>query len=78
MTPFLNAHPAVDAVALAVLGGEGGHEALYFPDNRELEKKDLLLKALFKPPDTEDHARVGEILHPISIDEAITRARRDR
>ena len=63
--------PAIDAVALMVKGSNGSYEKLYFPTNRELNKKDLILKALFKPMDSEDHSYVGTNRFPISWQQAL-------
>jgi predicted AAA+ superfamily ATPase len=54
----------LDAVALYSLG-EGSEEKLYFPEGREVEKKSLILKALRKPQNLEDHARVLSLRYPI-------------
>lgn len=68
--------PVVDAVALAVKGGSGSYEKLFFPVGRNLEKKDLILRAVFKPMDTEDHAFIGVIEFPMSVDDALHRIRK--
>jgi hypothetical protein len=63
--------PVVDAVCVAVLGINGSHENLYFPQGRHLEKKDLILKAILNPPDPEDHSTVGNVRYPRSIDDVL-------
>lgn len=68
--------PVVDAVALAVKGGTGSYEKLFFPVGRNPEKKDLILKAVLRPMDTEDHAFIGVIEFPMSLDEALERIRK--
>lgn len=67
--------PVIDAVAISVMYGSGGSSAdrLYFPPGINLEKKDLILKAIYKPLDIEDQSRIGSIRHPISLPEVIAR-----
>jgi hypothetical protein len=69
--------PVIDAVAISVMYGPGGPSAnrLYFPPGRNLEKKDLILKAIYKPMDIEDQSRIGLIRHPISLPEVIAQER---
>lgn len=63
----------IDAVALSVRCGSQGfsEDRLYFPQGRNLDKKDLILKAVFKPMDAEDHSKLGVITYPKSLSEAI-------
>lgn len=63
----------IDAVALSVRCGSQGfsEDRLYFPRGRNLDKKDLILKAVFKPMDAEDHSKLGVITYPKSLPEAI-------
>lgn len=73
--------PIVDCVALSVPGGpsriEGGgpppasHDRLFFPRNRDLGKKDLLAKAIFKPMSREDKAYVGLLKVPFSLPQVL-------
>jgi hypothetical protein len=51
------AREVIDAVVLYVIG-HGSYERLYFPKNRPLHKKDLILRSLHKPEDLEDHSRI--------------------
>ena len=48
-------------------------DALYFPANRDLAKKDLILRAVFKPMDTEDHSAVGGSWFPMTLPDALDR-----
>jgi len=64
-------HKVVDAIALFVIGGEGSYERLYFPADRNLDRKDIILKALFKPADVEDHSRNGILFFPMALDDVI-------
>ncbi len=64
---YLDKSPAgenLDAVALFV-GGHGSRERLFFPTTRPLQKKDLILRSLFKPENVEDHSRVLHHRYPI-------------
>ena len=68
----------VDCVALSVPGGssriEGGgagYDRLFFPRGRDLGKKDLLAKAIFKPMNREDAACVGILKMPFSIPQVL-------
>jgi hypothetical protein len=63
----------IDAVAVCVKGGEGSREALYFPTNRDLAKKDLILRAVFKPMDIEDLSAVGGLWFPMTLPDALDR-----
>jgi len=65
--------PVIDAVALSVREGiqPTSYDRLYFPRSRDLQKKDLILKAIFKPMDVEDTAKVGMNRYPISIPDAL-------
>ena len=79
--------PIVDCVALSVPGGpsriEGGgpppasHDRLFFPRNRDLGKKDLLAKAIFKPMSREDKAYVGLLKVPFSLPQVLKKDRFD-
>jgi len=60
----------IDAIALYVLG-QGSAERLYFPKTRSLDKKDLILRSLKKPPEVEDHARVSLLRYPIPLEDVI-------
>lgn len=68
--------PIVDAVCVAVLGGNGSHENLYFPKGRDLEKKDLILRAILTLPDPEDHSSVGIVTHPRNLEDVIAESNR--
>jgi predicted AAA+ superfamily ATPase len=68
--------PVVDAVCVAVLGGNGSHENLYFPKGRDLEKKDLILRAILTLPDPEDHSSVGIVTHPRNLEDVIAESNR--
>lgn len=63
--------PVLDAVCVVVLGGKGSHENLYFPKGRDLEKKDLILRAILTPPDPEDHSTVGIVTYPRNLGDII-------
>lgn len=60
-------HPVIDAVAIAAFGN-GSYEKMFFPPNAEANLKSLVLKAIFKAPDPEDHSRVGILMHPLDIE----------
>jgi uncharacterized protein len=64
----------VDAVALFVFG-QGSAERLYFPTQRSLDRKDIILKSLKKPNDTEDHARIFVQTYPLpgTLEEIVAR-----
>ena len=64
------AHEVIDAVALYVTG-QGSYERLYFPTNRPLHKKDLILRSLHKPEDIEDHSRVLLQRFPRALEEVL-------
>lgn len=68
--------PVVDAVLVWMpLGGSPSSSWVqYFPKNRDLKKKDLILKALLREPSEEDRSRFGLQQFPISLDEAIPEA----
>ncbi len=68
---FLDNSPAgkvLDAIALYVVG-QGSRERLFFPTNRPLHKKDLILRSLWKPENFEDHSRVMLQRFPIPWDD---------
>ena len=52
--------PVIDAIILSVKYSPQGfsNDRLYFPKDRELDKRDLLLRAIFKPMDMEDQSPV--------------------
>jgi hypothetical protein len=58
----------LDAVALYVVG-RGSHERLFFPNNRPLHTRDLILRSLLKPETIEDHSRIIYHRFPISWEE---------
>lgn len=60
----------IDAVALHVTG-HGSYERLYFPKNRPLDKKDPILRSLFKPETIEDHSRVALRRFPLNPHAAV-------
>ncbi len=66
--------PVIDAVALSVVVGgntPSSYDRLYFPMTRSLAKKDLILKAIFKPMDTEDSSRIGRHRFPIPLSDLL-------
>lgn len=63
------ADEVLDAVALYVVG-QGSRERLFFPTNRPLHKKDLILRSLLKPETIEDHSRLIHHRFPISWEDA--------
>lgn len=67
--------PVIDAVALMVKGSTTSYEKIHFPLNRELNKKDLILKAVFKSCDPEDHSYVGTNRFPRSLQDVIEEVR---
>jgi hypothetical protein len=65
---FLDQPPVaevLDAVALYVVG-HGSRERLFFPNNRALHRKDLILRSLLKPETIEDHSRIMYQRYPVS------------
>jgi hypothetical protein len=65
---FLDQPPVaevLDAVALYVVG-HGSRERLFFPNNRALHRKDLILRSLLKPETIEDHSRIISHRFPVS------------
>jgi len=73
VTKYLEESPAgevIDAVALYV-GGPSSYERLYFPTNRTLNKKDLILRSLYRPTDIEDHSRILLHRYPRALDEVL-------
>jgi hypothetical protein len=65
--------PVIDAVALSVVSGNTptSYDRLYFPTTRSLAKKDLILKAIFRPMDIEDSSRIGIHRYPIPLPELL-------
>lgn len=63
--------PVIDAVVLMVKGGTTSYEKIHFPQNRALNKKDLILKAVFKPSSLEDHSGVGMNHFPRSLQDVL-------
>ncbi|TSA31657.1 MAG: hypothetical protein D4R65_10815 [Verrucomicrobiaceae bacterium] len=64
---YLDETPAgevLDAVSLYVVG-QGSRERLFFPTNRPLHKKDLILRSLLKTENIEDHSRI--LLHRVPM-----------
>jgi hypothetical protein len=45
----------------------------FFPTNRNLQRKDLLLKAIWSEPDAEDKSRIAQQTAPLNFDELIRR-----
>jgi len=68
-------YPVIDAIALFVIGSQGSYEKLYFPPDRELAKRDLILRAIFKPIDPEDHSYVGVMAFPQDLGKLIEQAK---
>lgn len=69
--------PVIDAVVLSVVSGNTSYDRLYFPKTRSLAKKDLILKAIFKPMDIEDSSRVGLYRYPIALPDLLDSMARD-
>jgi predicted AAA+ superfamily ATPase len=67
--------PVVDAVLVNVAPAGNGNvnyeDHLYFPQNRNLNKKDLILKSLLRKPDKEDQSRVRLLKFPKPLERVL-------
>lgn len=65
--------PVVDAVVISVTRSttSESYTSLHFPKDRSLLNKDLILKSVITEMDSEDTSRVGEIVLPLSLDQAL-------
>lgn len=68
--------PTVDAVVVWMPYGSSSASTwkAFFPEDRDLRKKDLILKAILKPPSEEDLTRFGLQRFPLSIEEVTRHA----